>query len=111
VIRAKAITQGTRHARSPALLPYGDRLLLVWADDRDANGGYELYAKMLDRRLEALGAEQRLTTARGDSLDPFLSFGPGGDVGVLFNDNRPGAPQAFFTRLRCVLPVRESGTP
>jgi hypothetical protein len=111
VIRAKPITQGTRHARSPALLPYGDRMLLVWADDRDGNGGYELYAKMLDRRLDALSGEQRLTTARGDSLDPFLSFGPGGDVGVLFNDNRPGVPQAFFTRLRCVLPVRDSGGP
>jgi hypothetical protein len=30
---------------------------------------------------------------------------------VLFNDNRPGVPQVFFTHLRCVLPVRESGTP
>ncbi|HMI84441.1 MAG TPA: hypothetical protein VK550_10130, partial [Polyangiaceae bacterium] len=83
----------------PALLPFGDRVLLVWADDRDGNEGYELYAKMLDRRLEPLGAEMRLTTSPGDSIDPIVAFGPGGDAGILFSDNRAGAPQTFFTRL------------
>ena len=101
VVRAKVITSGNRHARTPALLPFGDRVLLVWADDRDGNAGYELYTKMLDRRLEPLGPEQRLTNARGDSIDPVLAFGPGGDVGILFSDNRPGVPQTFFTRLGC----------
>ena len=102
VVSAKVITSGNLHARTPALLPFGDRVLLVWADDRDSNAGYELYAKMLDRRLEPLGPEQRLTTARGDSIDPVLAFGPGGDVGILFSDNRPGVPQTFFTRLGCM---------
>jgi hypothetical protein len=99
VVRAKVLTQGNRHARSPSLLPFGDRVLLVWADDRDDNGGYELYAKTLDRRLEPMGAEQRLTSARGDSIDPAVAFGPAGDVGILFSDNRLGGPQTFFTRL------------
>jgi hypothetical protein len=101
LVRAKVITSGNRHARTPALLPFGDRVLLVWADDRDGNAGYELYAKTLDRRLEPLGPEQRLTNARGDSIDPLVAFGPGGDVGILFSDNRPGVPQTFFTRLGC----------
>jgi hypothetical protein len=101
VVRAKILTQGNRHARGPALLPFGDRVLLVWADDRDGNDGYELYAKTLDRRLEPLGPEERLTSARGDSVDPVMAFGPGGDVGILFSDNRPGTPQTFFTRLGC----------
>jgi hypothetical protein len=98
---AKAITAGRGHARNPALLPYGDRVLLVWADDRDGNLGYELYMKVLNRRLEPLGAEQRVTSLRGDSVDPFLAFGPAGDVGVLFSDNSSGVPQTFFTRLTC----------
>jgi hypothetical protein len=102
VVRPKILTQGNRHARSPALLPFGDRVLLVWADDRDGNQGYELYIKTLDRRLEPLGPEQRLTSARGDSIDPVVAFGPGGDVGILFSDNRAGLPQTFFTRLACV---------
>jgi len=87
-------------------LPYGDRLLLVWADDRDANGGYELYAKMLDRKLGTLTKEQRLTNAIGDSLDPITTFGPTGQVGVLFGDNRTGSPQAYFTHLNCVCSVK-----
>lgn len=99
VVSAKVLTLGNRHARAPALLPFGDRVLLVWADDRDGNDGYELYAKMLDRRLEPIGPEMRLTAARGDSIDPFVAFGPAGDVGILFSDNRAGVPQAFFTRL------------
>ncbi|MET0593333.1 MAG: MopE-related protein [Polyangiaceae bacterium] len=101
VVAAKAITTGNGHARSPALLPYGDRVLLVWADDRDGNLGYELYTKVLDQKLQPLGPEQRVTNTRGDSVDPFIAFGPGGDVGVLFSDNSAGVPQAFFTRFAC----------
>ena len=101
VVRAKVLTQGNRHARSPALLPFGNRVFLVWADDRDGNDGYELYAQMFDLRLEPLGPEMRLTNARGDSIEPVLAFGPGGDVGILFSDNRLGVPQTFFTRLGC----------
>jgi hypothetical protein len=102
LVRAKVLTSGNRHARTPAVLPFGDRVLLVWADDRDGNLGYELYAKMLDKRLEPLGPEQRLTSAPGDSMDPVLAFGPGGDVGILFSDNRAAVPQTFFTRLGCL---------
>jgi hypothetical protein len=104
VVAAKALTQGNRHARSPALLPFGDRVLLVWADDRDDNGGYELYAKSLDRVLEPLGPEMRLTAAAGDSIDAVVSFGPAGDVGILFSDGRAGVPQTFFTRLVSTTP-------
>jgi hypothetical protein len=99
LVAPKLLTQGGRFARSPTLLSFGNRVLLVWSDDRDGNDGYELYAKMLDRRLEPVDAEMRLTSARGDSLDPVVAFGPAGDVGILFSDNRTGVPQTFFTRL------------
>ncbi len=38
----------------------------------------------------------------GDSLDPTLSFGPKGEVGVLFGDSRSGSKQVYFTHLECV---------
>jgi hypothetical protein len=102
LVAAKPLTQTTRHARLPALLPYGDRALLVWADDRDQNQGYELYAKTLDNKLDTLTPEKRLTNAVGDSIDPTLSFGPNGEVGVLFDDARTMTKQVYFTHLECV---------
>jgi hypothetical protein len=101
IVKTKVIAKGARHSRNPAVLPFGDRVLLVWADDRDANSGFELYGQMLDAKLAPLGLEQRLTTAPGDSIDPVLSFGPSGDVGVLFGDGRGGDPQTYFTSLGC----------
>jgi hypothetical protein len=45
--------------------------------------------------------EQRLTNAPGDSFEPIGAFGPNGDVGVLFRDDRLGAPNVWFTRMLC----------
>jgi hypothetical protein len=106
IIPAKPITQTTGHARYPAILPYGDRALLVWADDRDNNKGYELYAKTLDAKLNTFTPEKRITTSVGDSTDPVLSFGPKGEVGVLFADNRTMHKQVYFTHLECVTGAR-----
>jgi Putative metal-binding motif/Dictyostelium (slime mold) repeat len=108
IVSPRIITQGNSHARLPSVLPYGDRTLLIWSDDRDNNRGYELYAKMLGRKLEALTPEQRITTAADSSkrvsgsLDATTSFGPNGEVGVLFGDDRTGLPQVYFTHLNCV---------
>jgi hypothetical protein len=76
-------------------------MLLVFSDTKDGNGGYELYSKMMDRNLNALGAERRVTNAIGDSVFPISTFGPTGDVGVLFRDNRLGNDHVWFTRLVC----------
>jgi hypothetical protein len=102
IVAAKPLVKTPAHARYPALLPYGDRALLVWADDRDKNQGYELYAKTLDAKLDTFAPEKRLTTSAGDSIDPVLSFGPSGEVGVLFGDNRTKHKQVYFTHLECV---------
>jgi hypothetical protein len=90
------------NARYPSILPFGDRLLMVWSDARDGNQGYELYAKTLDPALNPLQPDTRLTRAPGDSVDPIVAYGPNGDAGVLFTDYRGGPPQAYFTRLACV---------
>jgi hypothetical protein len=93
------LTTGASFARTQSILPLGDRLLLVWADDKDGN--YELYTKMLSPTLAELSPRQRITNNSADSVFPFAAFGPEGDVGVLFDDRRSGSWQVYFTRLVC----------
>lgn len=95
----KKLTSGASFARTHSLLPLGDRLLLVWADDKDGN--YELYSKMLSPSLDELSPRQRITNDSADSAYPLAAFGPDGDVGVLFDDRRSGTWQVYFTRLVC----------
>jgi hypothetical protein len=101
IVSTRPITASPRHSRYPTMLPYGDRFLLVWSDDKDNNYGYELYSKMLDNDLASLTSEQRLTFARGESITPTASFSPDGKVGILFRDDRDGSPQVFFTGMVC----------
>lgn len=95
------LTESPRFSRYPTLRPLGDRVLLVWSDTKAGAGGYELFTKMLGANLEAKGAEQRITNATGDSIFPVSTFGPTGDIGVLFRDDRLGTLQTYFTRLVC----------
>jgi len=99
----KVSDPGTTHrSRYPQVLPLGDRLLFFYADDRDGNQGYELYSRMVSADLSPMGAERRLTNAPFDSIYPIPAFGPTGDVGVLFRDDRlNGAQHVYFTRLSC----------
>lgn len=92
-----------KHARYPWLMPLGDRVLVVFSDDRDGNEGYELYAKMLTASLEPASGDLRITNAPGHSIYPTAAFGPTGDVGVAFRDDRLVDQHAFFTRLSCVM--------
>ncbi|PIE05642.1 MAG: hypothetical protein CSA75_03695 [Sorangium cellulosum] len=77
---------------------------MIFSDDRDSNEGYELYAKMLTARLEATSVEVRITNAQGHSVWPIARFGPNGNAGVLFRDDRYQEQHVFFTKLSCVLP-------
>jgi hypothetical protein len=106
VTPAKVLVRTTAQTRYPAFLPYGDRVLLVWSDLRDGNSGYELYATTLDRNLNPLEPDVRLTSGRGDSIDPIVSFGPNGEAGIFFTDYRTGTPQAYFTHLACLTALR-----
>lgn len=101
-VAQKKLTSSPKHSRYPALLPLGDRVMMVYSDDRDANTGYELYARMFDDELEPLSVETRVTNALGDSAYPVPSFGPKGDMGVLFRDDRQSGQHVYFTRLQCV---------
>jgi hypothetical protein len=101
IVSTRPITSSPRHSRYPTMLPYGDRFLLVWSDDKDDNRGYELYSKMLDNNLKSLTSEDRLTYAPGESITPTASFSPDGKVGILFRDDRDGSPQVYFTGMTC----------
>lgn len=93
---------GPFRSRYPTVLALGDRSLFIYSDDRDGNDGYELYSRMVDRQLVPLGAEQRLTNAPRDSIDPIAAFGADGNVGILFRDDRDLAMHVWFDQLGCV---------
>ncbi len=96
-------SDGITIARTPTVLPLGDRALFIYAHNRDdAQGRHELYSRMMSSNLQPLGPELRLTDAPQDSVNPLATFGPEGNVAILFRDDRLGAPHVWLTRLGCV---------
>ena len=89
-------------ARNPTVRALGDRVIVVYSDTRDADD-FELWAKLLDARLEPLEEERRITFAPGASTNPGAAFGPDGNLGVLFRDDRLGEQHVWFTRLGCAV--------
>lgn len=105
IVPPKALTQpGQFRSRYPTIKPLGDRALLVYSDDRDQNDGYELYTLMLDQKLDPISQERRITFAKRDSIYPIAAFGPDGNVGILFRDDRDNEQHVWFTRLGCIVP-------
>jgi len=104
VVEARLLSETPpgKHSRYPSMKPLGDRVLLVFSDDRDG-GDYELYGRMLSGQLEGLTEPERITLSDGDSINPKLTFGPDGNVGILFRDDRDGPQHVFFTRLGCLV--------
>jgi hypothetical protein len=95
------LTQGATFARSFSLLSLGDRVLMVWADDHDGN--YELYWQMLDSNLNVVIPRTRLTFTPSDTLDPTATFGPSGDIGILYDDWVTGARESYFLSMGCIM--------
>jgi len=104
LVSPRAITNpGPNRSRYPFLRALGDRILVVYSDDRDQNAGYELYTTTVSPDLDPLGPEQRITFAAMDSIYPVATFGPEGELGILFRDDREaGEHHIYFTRLGCV---------
>lgn len=100
LVSERPVTNGASFARSQALLPLGDRLLLVWADK--TTGPYQLRSKMITSDLVELTPSRLVTTSPSDSLNPEVAFGPTGVVGIAFEDRRTGAFQVYSTHLDCV---------
>jgi hypothetical protein len=106
LVPPKPVTKpGAFRSRYPFLHPLGDRVLLVYSDDRDQNQGYELYTTTLHADLTPLGNELRVTNAPHDSVFPYAAFGHLGNFGVAWRDDREGGQQnIYFTTLQCVMP-------
>jgi hypothetical protein len=104
LVPARPITSpGAFRSRYPFLRPLGDRLLVVYSDDRDQNDGYEIYSRMISANLDPLGSELRITNAARDSVFPTATFGPDGQVAILFRDDREqGQHNVYLTRLGCI---------
>jgi hypothetical protein len=102
LVPERDVTEPAGFARSEAVLPLGDRLLLVWAEAAPSGGSYALYSKMLGRELVEASLERRVTNGPSDSVNPAAAFGPSGDVAVAFEDLRSGNFQVYATRLACV---------
>lgn len=97
---ARALTDSPGNARFGSIIPLGDRLVLIYSDDRDG-GRYEIYSQTLNSDLSRRGVATRITNQRGDSVSPIPILGPRGDIGVLFRDQRNPSNQTYFTRLVC----------
>ena len=107
IASARAVSSpGAFYSRYPSVIPLGDRLIVAYADDRDQNNGYEIYERTITKDLAPLSAEMRVTYAPRDSLLPFAAFGPNGDVGILFRDDRnDGNEDLYFSHLMCQMPT------
>lgn len=99
VVAERPVTEAAGFAKTPSLLSLGDRALMAWSDQRDEN--FEIYAKHLSLELEELTPRQRLSNDPAQSLYPLMSFGPEGEIGVVFDDRRTGTWQPYFVRLSC----------
>jgi len=100
LVAERDVTSGAAYSRSEAILPLGNRLLLVWSET--TKGPYALHSKMIGTDLGELTPPLVVTVSPSDSLNPGLSFGPTGVVGVAFEDRRTGTFQVYATHLDCV---------
>ncbi len=102
-VPARLLSPPDAQSRGPIALPLGDRLVLLYS--RQGPDGYDLFSQPLTGALEPDGAEAQLTASPGDDFAAALSFGPAGDVGVLFNGRIGGddglKTAVFFSRLVC----------
>jgi hypothetical protein len=95
----QSMTAGAKHARSHATYSYGDRFVMVWADDTD--GPYQLYAQTFDKKLAPISPRLRVTNGNADALFPRVAASADGGLGILFTDESTGSRQTYFTRLNC----------
>lgn len=100
----QSLTAGAPHARGNATFSYGDRFVMVWADDRD--GAYQLYSQIFDQKLAPITPRQRLTTTMANAMSPVVAPAADGGLGVLYTEEGVGTTQTMFMRLDCDIPRR-----
>jgi hypothetical protein len=95
-------------ARSFAVLPLGDRMLLIWGEtpNQGQNATYALMAQTISADLKALDEKAKITNIADSALAPVISPGGDGTIGVAFSVVKGGNMQAHFMRLLCATGVR-----
>jgi hypothetical protein len=101
LVPERPLTEPADFARSHALLPLGDRVILFWAQSVD--GRYDIHARELSAELEPLGPASRVTQVTTQAYGPSVAVGRAGQIGVLFHSNveESGRQHVFFTSLAC----------
>lgn len=99
VVEGRRVTASAAFARTHSLVPLGDRLLLIWAQQQ--RGSYDLFSRMLSADLTPLSEAQQLTFSEGDVLGPRAAVGADGNVGILYVDYASGSQQVYFTSMSC----------
>ncbi|HXN30852.1 MAG TPA: hypothetical protein VN894_03280, partial [Polyangiaceae bacterium] len=100
-IKEVQLSTAKADASSVAIAWAGDGWLVAWVDWRDGNG--EVYAAKVDRNLNRVAPDQRITRAPGDAAD--VSLAVGGDVAWLAwsdprESPREGVGDVYVTLLR-----------
>jgi len=88
-------------SRAPSMLTDHGEVLLMFSDNRA--GSYDQYYARFDSRLMRLSDDVRVTRGPRDSVFGYPARGPT-SIGVLFNDQRDGNWEVYFTQLLCVEP-------
>lgn len=99
IVPERQLTFGNSVARSPALFPLGDRLVLAWAEQ--ASWNFDIYHSIIDADLSMPGAGAELVSGNDDAINPTLTTSPDGALGVLFESHASGAWKVYFSRLDC----------
>jgi hypothetical protein len=101
IVPTKALTEPAQFARYHSLVPLGDRVILFWSEWRDS--AYAIYSRELTPALDPLGDARLVTPANEEAYAPLATFGPQGEIGVLFTGRLAsmGQPQVFFTSISC----------
>jgi hypothetical protein len=99
------LTTAKGDASSVAIAWAADGWLVAWVDWRDGNG--EVYAARIDRKLNRMAPDQRITRAPGDAAD--LSLAVGGDTAWLaWSDPRESPREGVGDVYVAVLRARDA---
>jgi hypothetical protein len=100
-VKEVQLTTAKGDANSVAIAWAGDGWLVAWVDWRDGNG--EVYAAKIDRNLNRVSPDQRITRAQGDAADVSLAVS-GDGAWIAWSDPREspreGLGDVYVTLLR-----------
>ena len=77
-----------------------NRIHIVWEDNRDGN--WEIYYKVIDTSGNTIVSDKRLTSEIHDSLYPDITVGTDNYIRIVWQDNRYGQWDYFYTDNRIV---------